>query len=79
MPLSEQQVAKLLQLVGDSRTDGLDCDGCFEHLAEFAEVSLMCREIPEALQAIEIHLEQCPCCHSEFQALREALLSLDDA
>lgn len=78
MALSEQQISKLLKLVAESRSDPLDCDGCFEHLAEFAEASLTCREIPEALRTIETHLEQCPCCRTEFQALREALQSLDE-
>lgn len=77
MPLSESQIAKLLKLVAQSRADKLDCDGCFEHLAEFAETKLAQREIPEALTEVETHLEQCPCCRQEFQTLLEGLQSLE--
>ncbi len=78
MPLSEEQIAKLLKLVAQTRDDGLDCDGCYEHLAEFAETTLAQREIPEALAAVETHLQQCPCCRSEFQTLLDGLQSLEE-
>lgn len=78
MPLSDDQISKLLKLVAQSRADKLDCDGCFEHLAEFAETKLTQREISEALSEVETHLEQCPCCQHEFQALLEGLQSLED-
>lgn len=77
MPLSDQQISTLLRMVAAGEQDPLDCDGCFEHLAEFAEKNLQNQELPAALQAVETHLEQCPCCEDEYQALLEALRTLE--
>ena len=79
MPLSKEQVASLIGMVASGEPDELDCDGCFEQLAVFAETQLTSREIPEALLAIETHLQQCACCQDEFNALMEGLRALEEA
>lgn len=76
MPLSKKEVATLLGMVAGTETDTMDCDGCFQHMAEFAELELAGREIPDALKAIQRHLEQCPCCKDEFSALVVGLNAL---
>lgn len=73
MPMTREQIAALLQQVADNRPDPVDCDGCFDRLAEFAELRLADQEVPEALRAVETHLEQCFCCQDEYRALCEAL------
>ena len=78
MPLTNKQISNLLGMVASGEPDRLDCDGCFEQLAEFAEIHLTSREIPEALRAVETHLRQCACCREEFDALLEGLRALHD-
>ncbi len=78
MPLSKEQLKSLINMIETTEPDTLDCDGCFEHLAEFAERELANREIPDALKAVSIHLKQCSCCQDEYKALLEGLKSLDD-
>ena len=78
MRLSNEQISKLLNLITSGEPDSLDCDGCFEQLSEFAEHQLADRDIPQALQAVEVHLKQCACCQGEFQALLDALRALDE-
>jgi len=77
MSLSKDQVNELIQLVTAAEADSLDCDGCFAHLAEFAELELAHKEIPDALKAVETHLRQCKCCMYEFQMLMNALRALE--
>ena len=77
MSLSNEQISDLVRLATSAESDGLDCDGCFAHLAEFADLELAHREIPEALKTVEVHLRQCQCCRAEFEALMEALRSLE--
>jgi predicted anti-sigma-YlaC factor YlaD len=77
MSLSDEQISDLVKLAAGAETDPLDCDGCFAHLAEFAEFELAKKGIPEALRAVETHLRQCQCCQAEFEALLEALRTLD--
>lgn len=76
MALSDDQISNLLGMVCSSQSDNLDCDGCFDHLAEFAEAKLQSREIPDALKEVENHLQQCACCKDEFNALLEGLRAM---
>lgn len=78
MPLTSAQIDQLLTLVTGIRDDNLDCDGCFEQIAEFAETELEGRSLGEAQQAVKTHLECCPCCADEYRALQDALLGLDE-
>lgn len=78
MSLSEQQISSLLGLVTQTEEDKLDCDTCFNDIAQYAEANLAGAEIPEALKLVERHLQQCPCCKDEYQALRNALSTLTD-
>lgn len=78
MPITKAQTETLLDLVSQTEPDPIDCDGCFEHIADFVELSITNKEIPEALQSIALHLEQCPCCRDEHLALREGLQLLQE-
>jgi len=78
MSLSDEQISDLVKLAASAEPDRLDCDGCFAHLAAFAELQLAHKEIPEALRAVETHLRQCECCQAEFEALMEGLRTLED-
>ena len=76
MPLSNEQIKNLLGLVAAVEPDSMNCDGCFGKVAEFVEIKLRGAEIPEALQDVEVHMRQCPCCKGEYEALLEGLHGL---
>jgi len=73
MALTNEQISSLLGMISASKEDLSDCDGCFDHLAEFADTELAGREIPDALKAVESHLQQCSCCKDEYQTLLKGL------
>lgn len=73
MTLTPAQIDKLLTLVSQVQDDSLDCDGCFDQIAEFADMELAGRPLEVALQAVRTHLECCPCCADEYRALLDAL------
>lgn len=73
MALTQMQWAAFSQMVFTTEPDAIGCEECFGRVAEYAEMQLANRPIPEALQAIARHLEQCPCCRDEYRALLEAL------
>ena len=79
MKLTKEQTAALLQYVAGSQPDQIDCNGCFEHLAEFVDHELLGNEIPEALQSVQRHIEQCPCCNDEHNALLEGLRAIEQS
>lgn len=78
MPLTKPQIDSLLGMVESAEQDDLDCDSCFVKVTEFAEAKLASREIPDALKAVEVHLQQCICCQDEFNALMQGLQALQD-
>ena len=78
MPLTREQIDKLLQLVSGIKDDDLDCDGCFEQIAEFAETELAGLSLSDAMLAVKTHLECCLCCADEYQALLEALRGMGE-
>lgn len=71
--LTKQQVQILTGLVATAEPDDLTCDDCFGRVGEFAELALEGRELSEGMKAIQRHLEQCPCCKGEYEALLNAL------
>jgi hypothetical protein len=79
MKITNEQTKTLLQFVATSKPDEIDCDGCFDHMAEFVEYELLGSDIPEALQKVHRHIEQCPCCNDEHNALLEGLRAIEQA
>ena len=76
--LSSEQIKTLIGLVATAKDDPLDCDGCLEHIAEFAEAHLAGRSLSAALQSVQVHLESCGCCKDEYEALLAALSTLSE-
>lgn len=78
MPLSKDQISTLLALVADSTEDDMSCDGCLEHVAQFVETELAGVEMCETMLLIQNHMNNCPCCKDEYNALKQAMLSLEE-
>jgi hypothetical protein len=78
MQLDAIQLTQLIQLTATARNeDTLGCNGCFELMDQFAQAELEGREMPQALEMVRVHLEQCKCCRDEYDALLTALRAID--
>lgn len=73
MQLSYQQITNLIELTFRTKDDSLGCDGCLELMDQFAQAELDGTTIPDALECVRVHLEQCKCCKDEYEALMIAL------
>jgi len=69
MPLSKDQLSRLLVIVADTRDDEIACDDCLAGMAEFADARLLGSPISAALKRIEAHIEFCPECKQEYELL----------
>jgi hypothetical protein len=78
MSLSPEMIKKLIDLVATTQNDSLDCDGCLERIAEYAEAHLAGLSLSAALQSVRLHLESCGCCQDEYEALLAALGTLGE-
>jgi predicted anti-sigma-YlaC factor YlaD len=78
MPLTAPQFTSLIDMIATAEPDDMDCDECFGQVAEYAEMKLSQQGVPEGMQAIERHLQQCPCCRDEYNALLEGMRALSE-
>jgi hypothetical protein len=77
MSLSKQEIDNLMQLVGLTKDDEINCERCLELVAEFAERVIAGGSIPAGLEAVAQHLSVCAECREEFEALLRALKARD--
>ncbi len=72
---SEQQHDALERLLGPTGYE-VGCDQCFDQLDEFVELELAGVDVDRRMPGLRAHLEGCPACREEHDALRE-LVSAD--
>jgi len=77
MKLSADVLKKMVNSIAMTRPDEIACDECFEQLDIFAEQMLAGKPAAEAMPLVEDHLNRCKDCHEEFEALLEAVKSLN--
>jgi predicted anti-sigma-YlaC factor YlaD len=74
MKITKQHLDTLGSLIRDvDERNTLGCDGCFELMSQYADVMLDGIDLDDAMQAVQIHLSECPCCRYEYEALQAAL------
>lgn len=73
MLVSYGQVIQLLGAIAITVPDSLECDGCFELVAEFAEAEKRGDDLSDSMKLVQNHLQQCPCCAYEYEALIEGI------
>jgi hypothetical protein len=78
MLVSYARVIRFMDTLSMTVPDELDCDGCFELIAEFADAEKRGVELSESMQLVRTHLQQCPCCAYEYEALIEAVMAAED-
>lgn len=82
MVLDLDTLKKTLDAVLKTRDNELDCEQCANLMDQFAELQLGdldSKDVPEALELVQHHLDICPKCDEVFQALLDALRALDIA
>ena len=77
MAITYKQVTNLLASIVSAVPDQLNCDGCYELIAELADAESRGDELSTALEAVRIHLTQCPCCAYEYETMLEAIAAAD--
>ena len=78
MALRDDQVRALVRALGITREHEIDCGGCLDMVAEFAERELAGSPIPDALETVRHHLSRCGECREEYEALFTALKHMQE-
>jgi len=67
------RLKKMVRTIVTTRPDEIGCDECFDQLDRLVEMTLAGKEMPEAMQLVQDHLERCDDCYEEFEALLAAM------
>lgn len=65
-----------MKVIGMTRASELNCNECLDRVAEYAELDLAGKAIPDALESVGHHLELCQECHEEYLALKSSIANL---
>ncbi|WP_138430961.1 anti-sigma factor family protein [Fodinibius saliphilus] len=76
MKITKDVIKKLINAAFNSHPDEIGCDECFEKLNKFAELELEGKLAAEAMPLVEDHLKRCKECREEYEALLEALRTI---
>ncbi len=76
MNIKLDPLQRIIKAIQETRSDEIGCDDCFEQLDQFVETVLAGKSPEEAMPLLQDHLDRCPNCHEEYEALLDALKSI---
>lgn len=79
MKLSTNILKQLVKSATNIHSDEIGCDDCFDRLNKFAELKLKGKSPEEAMPLVQEHLQRCPECREEYEALMEALQTFKES
>lgn len=77
MKLNKNILKRLIRVIVDTRSDEIGCEQCFQELDSYAELELEGKSAEEAMPMLQYHLDHCKVCREEYEALLEALKSIE--
>ncbi len=71
--IQDEVVLKFLQILDTVREEEMSCDQMFTQLDEFVELEVKSRDAAKLMPLIQEHIDMCPECCDEYQALLTVL------
>ena len=72
-PLQEKKLAGVLDMLVKTEAYEISCSDVGDALAEFAELHQQGRDVKHLMPLVHQHLEMCPDCREEYEALMSAI------
>ncbi len=73
MKISPDQAEKMLYMIQNTREVELSCDEVHELLDQYSEMAVRGEDVASLLPLVHYHLEMCPDCREEYEALSRIL------
>lgn len=73
MQLTQEILRKMVVAAQDLESPATPCNDCWDQVDRFAELTLAGKNAAEAMPLIHEHLQRCPKCREEFEALLTVL------
>ena len=71
--MDQAVLKKMVGALARTLPDEIGCDECFALSDQLAELVLQGKPAADLMPLVHAHLERCPDCREEFEALLEAL------
>ena len=71
--IEDEVVLKFLQILENVRREDMSCDDMYAQLDEFVEREVKARDAARIMPLIQEHIDICPECCDEYQALMTVL------
>ncbi len=76
--LTDEVVIKFLQVLNNARAEEMSCGDMFMQLDEFVEREVKSKDAEKIMPLIHEHLDLCPECNDEYEALLTILENTRD-
>ncbi len=63
----------MISMIMDTQEDDIDCDATFELMNQYAEMLLRGEDVAQILPKVHRHIQSCPDCLEELEALLRTL------
>jgi len=60
-----------LRNIYETRDEEISCTECFDLVSRFVELEVSGQDAAAEMPQVKQHLNQCPACHAEYEALRD--------
>lgn len=78
MKISPEQAKKMLQMIRNTKEVELSCDEVHALLDQYAEMANRGEDVENLLPLVHFHLDMCPDCREEYEALSRILVAVDN-
>jgi hypothetical protein len=75
--LEPDTVKEMARRIMTARPDEIGCAECFDQMDRFVEIELAGKNAADAMPLVQDHLDRCPDCQEEFEALLAALRAIN--
>jgi hypothetical protein len=76
--VQDEVVLKFLQVLENVRGEEMTCEQMFAQLDEFVEQEVKSHDAAKIMPLIQEHIDMCPDCCDEYQALMDVLVNTKD-
>lgn len=77
MTIPKEALIKFVKKISATRPDEIGCNSCYEELHRFADMLKNGEDPKTIMPLMHHHLDMCSICGEEFDALLEALETID--
>ena len=69
--MNRDRFERWLRNIYETQDEEISCTECFDLMSRFVELEVSGQDAAAQMSQMKQHLNQCPACHTEYEALRD--------